>query len=281
MAGEIKGVILDDGVHKIDYQSLYNLPSIPTKVSDLTNDSGFITSAPTKVSDLTNDSGFISTETDPTVPNWAKQSQKPTYTAQEVGALPSSTQIPTKVSDLTNDSGFITGVSNATSSQVGLVKPDGTTITVDQDGTIHGSDGTSIMSVSATYTSNLSGGGGYYKVTTGDYTVSDGAMLVVTFKSASSSNAYAYLKINDGGQYSIYAENRALKTSDISNVLGIPLLITYVSGTGWVIVGSTAKSALTASDTTYGVVKIDNNSIRVNEQGQLYVDIRSTEGVEF
>lgn len=34
---------------------------IPTKTSDLTNDSGFITSAslPTKTSDLTNDSGFI------------------------------------------------------------------------------------------------------------------------------------------------------------------------------------------------------------------------------
>ena len=49
------------------------------------------------------------TETDPTVPDWAKQATKPTYTASEVGALPSSTVIPTKVSQLTNDSGFITG----------------------------------------------------------------------------------------------------------------------------------------------------------------------------
>ena len=65
---------------------------------------------PTKVSDLSNDSGFITgyTETDPTVPSWAKQPSKPTYTASEVGALPSSTQIPDKTSDLTNDSGFIT-----------------------------------------------------------------------------------------------------------------------------------------------------------------------------
>lgn len=48
---------------------------------------------PTKVSDLTNDSGFITgyTETDPTVPEWAKASSKPTYTASEVGALPSTT----------------------------------------------------------------------------------------------------------------------------------------------------------------------------------------------
>ena len=42
---------------------------------------------PTKVSQLTNDSGFITgyTETDPTVPLWAKASSKPSYTKSEVG----------------------------------------------------------------------------------------------------------------------------------------------------------------------------------------------------
>lgn len=47
---------------------------------------------PTKTSDLTNDSGFITgyTETDPTVPSWAKESTKPTYTATEVGAAKSN-----------------------------------------------------------------------------------------------------------------------------------------------------------------------------------------------
>lgn len=42
-----------------DYEDLSNLPSIPTKTSDLTNDSGFVTSVPTKTSDLTNDSNFV------------------------------------------------------------------------------------------------------------------------------------------------------------------------------------------------------------------------------
>lgn len=48
------------------------------------------------------------TETDPTVPEWAKQLEKPTYTASEVGALPIGTKIPSKTSDLQNDSGFLT-----------------------------------------------------------------------------------------------------------------------------------------------------------------------------
>jgi hypothetical protein len=52
------------------------------------------------------------TETDPTVPSWAKQVSKPSYTASEVGALPDDTSIPSKTSDLVNDSGFITGVTS-------------------------------------------------------------------------------------------------------------------------------------------------------------------------
>lgn len=42
-------------------------------------------------------------ETDPTVPAWAKKKEKPTYTAEEVGALPSTTVIPSKLSELTAD----------------------------------------------------------------------------------------------------------------------------------------------------------------------------------
>ena len=48
------------------------------------------------------------TEKDPTVPDWAKQPKKPSYTATEVGALSDETKVPTKTSELENDSGFIT-----------------------------------------------------------------------------------------------------------------------------------------------------------------------------
>ena len=114
--------------------------SVNGTAQTITNKNVDIT-VPTKVSDLTNDSGFITTETDPTVPSWAKQSSKPSYTLDEVidgstrklsNYVPttrkinnqalssdvtltldnvsngSTRKLPTKVSDLTNDSGFIT-----------------------------------------------------------------------------------------------------------------------------------------------------------------------------
>lgn len=51
------------------------------------------TKIPSKTSDLTNDSGFLTgfTEADPTVPAWAKQASKPAYTPAEVGADPVGT----------------------------------------------------------------------------------------------------------------------------------------------------------------------------------------------
>lgn len=57
-----------------NYEDLNNKPTIPTKTSDLTNDSGFLTEH------------------------------------QDISNLALKTEIPTKTSDLTNDSGFITGV---------------------------------------------------------------------------------------------------------------------------------------------------------------------------
>ena len=43
---------------------------------------------------------YITEEADPTVPEWAKQPQKPAYTAQEVGALPDTTAIPSTAADV-------------------------------------------------------------------------------------------------------------------------------------------------------------------------------------
>lgn len=48
------------------------------------------------------------------ISDWAKQSTKPTYTAEEVGALPDTTFIPSKTSDIDNDSGYISAESDPT-----------------------------------------------------------------------------------------------------------------------------------------------------------------------
>ena len=74
------------------YNDLSNTPYIPTKTSDLTNDSGYITGVA-----------------------WNDVTSKPIFatvaTSGSYTDLSNTPTIPTKVSDLTNDSGFITGVS--------------------------------------------------------------------------------------------------------------------------------------------------------------------------
>ena len=92
---EIDALLIDKSNvgHTHSYNDLIDTPTIPTKTSDLSNDSGFITindvpvvTVPERTSDLTNDSGFI--------------------TSDDLQNI----TVPTKTSDLTNDSGFITGV---------------------------------------------------------------------------------------------------------------------------------------------------------------------------
>ena len=87
---------------------------LPTKTSDITNDSGFITSAdvPTKVSELTNDSGYI---TSAALSPYSTTQQMNNAISAAVANKADRSEIPTKVSDLTNDSGFVnsTQVNNA------------------------------------------------------------------------------------------------------------------------------------------------------------------------
>jgi hypothetical protein len=152
-----------------DYNNLSNTPTIPTKTSDLTNDSGFLTTEvdgsttnelqvlslsndtiyltsggyvvlpagfdgdyssltntptiPSKTSDLTNDSGFITAEVDGSTTNELQllsMSNDTLYLTDggfvvlpsgfdgDYNSLTNTPTIPSKTSDLTNDSGFIT-----------------------------------------------------------------------------------------------------------------------------------------------------------------------------
>lgn len=83
------------GSTQVDLSDYYKKTEIDTKLADKA-DKTELPTVPTLISAFTNDKGYMTefTETDPTVPAWAKAENKPNYTAAEVHALPDDTEIP-------------------------------------------------------------------------------------------------------------------------------------------------------------------------------------------
>lgn len=78
------------GEHNTNTEAHNDIRNLITGLTNRLN--SLADTVPTKVSELENDSGYLTsyTETDPTVPAWAKAASKPTYTASDVGAVPTS-----------------------------------------------------------------------------------------------------------------------------------------------------------------------------------------------
>lgn len=91
----INGAWAELGSTQVDLSDYYKKTEIDTKLADKANKTELPT-VPTLISAFTNDKGYMTefTETDPTVPAWAKAENKPSYTAAEVHALPDDTEIP-------------------------------------------------------------------------------------------------------------------------------------------------------------------------------------------
>lgn len=83
------------GSTQVDLSDYYKKSEVDTKLADKA-DKTELPTVPTLISAFTNDKGYMTefTETDPTVPAWAKAETKPSYTAAEIGALPDDTEIP-------------------------------------------------------------------------------------------------------------------------------------------------------------------------------------------
>lgn len=73
-----------------DVSGKADIEDVPTKVSQLENDKHYLTTIPDNLvtEEELDSKGFLTgyIETDPTVPEWAKQPNKPTYTLEELGA---------------------------------------------------------------------------------------------------------------------------------------------------------------------------------------------------
>lgn len=131
------------------YADLDGLPTIPTvndatltiqkngtdvatfTANSATNQTANIT-VPVNTSDLTNDSGFI---TSSALSNYYTKNE--TYSQGEVNSLINNLDIPTATSDLTNDSGFITltDIPTASANDLGVIRI-GTGLSIDQDGIV-------------------------------------------------------------------------------------------------------------------------------------------------
>ena len=91
----INGAWAELGSTQVDLSDYYKKSEVDTKLADKA-DKTELPTVPTLISAFTNDANYLTefTETDPTVPAWAKAETKPSYTATEVGALPEDTEIP-------------------------------------------------------------------------------------------------------------------------------------------------------------------------------------------
>lgn len=111
---------IDIPIQSIDGNNFYSKSEIDTKLASKANSSA-IPTVPTKTSQLTNDSNFITsyTETDPTVPSHVKGITQANINAwnsksnfsgsyNDLTDKPTIPTVPTNVSQLNNDSNFIT-----------------------------------------------------------------------------------------------------------------------------------------------------------------------------
>lgn len=209
---------------------------------------------------------YITEEEDPTVPDWAKEPTKPTYTAEEVGALPDDTVIPTvptNVSAFTNDAGYITQNIKVINADSAVIPYATITRYVDEyDEVLLKKDGRTyryfgIVSTyhyfTATYYTTLY----YYRVSTSNTNSSGSRTVPATSSTYSASSTSAMTGI--AVAQALATIDVPTKTSDLENDSGF---ITDISGKQDVITDlDTIRSKAENGQVAYEVIENDLSDV--------------------
>lgn len=227
------------------------------------------------------------TETDPTVPAWAKAANKPSYTASEVGALPDSTVIPTKVSDLTNDSGFTTntgtitgitmnGASKGTSGVVNL----GNVLTEHQD--ISGKANSADLATVAT-------SGSYNDLSNkptipaaqvnSDWNASSGVAQILNKPTIPTVPTALSAFTDDLGSNPTHTHSQYLTSAPVTSVNGqtgavsltIPAAVTESTVSGWGFTKNTGNVGSTTVNSIVTLTEVQYEALSTKDSSTLYI----------
>ena len=269
-----------------DYTNLTNQPAIPTLTSDLTNDSGFLS---TEVDgDSSNELQTIS-KTGSTI-TLSDNGGSVTVFDGDYANLTNTPSIPTQTSQLTNNSGFLTAeIDGDNSNELQTISKTGSTVTLSNNGgsvTVFDGDYTNLTNQPAipTLTSDLTNDSGFLTSEV------DGS---ITNEIQTLSQIGDTIKLSDGGYVLVSTSLGGVAdlidglvdaTNDSVNdnlSFGASAFDALASGANNIAIGNTASSSMTGGSRNVGIgqealksnttgednIAIGSNSLRSNSSG--------------
>ena len=227
LSGNGGSVTVFDG----DYTNLTNTPTIPSKTSDLVNDSGFLTS---EVDGSTTNEIQTLSKSGSTI-SLSDNGGSVTVFDGDYNNLSNTPSIPTSTSDLTNDSGFITTeVDGSTTNEIQTLSKSGSTISLSDNGgsvTVFDGDYNNLSNSPSipTNTSDLTNDSGFLTSEVDGSTTNEIQTLSKAGSTISLSNNGGSVTVFDG-DYNNLSNTPSIptNTSDLTNDSGF--LISEVDG---------------------------------------------------